>query len=103
MNPGQEAADGDGAGDVCDTDLDGDGVLDAQDACVPTPVGDVVNTTGCSVADLCSCDNAWKNYGAYVRCVAHTTEDFVADGLITEAEKDTIVSEAAQSSCGAKK
>ena len=38
--------DGDGAGDVCDLDLDGDGVLDAFDACVPSPVGDVVDIDG---------------------------------------------------------
>ncbi len=28
----------------------------------------------------------WRNHGAYVRCVAATTEDFVAAGLLTEKE-----------------
>jgi cysteine-rich repeat protein len=108
MNPEQDDFDGDGAGDVCDTDVDGDGVLDADDACVPTtPVGEVVNSDGCSIAELCPCTHPeggdkWKNHGAYVSCVAHASEDFVAAGLITEAEKDAIVSAAAQSTCGHK-
>jgi hypothetical protein len=60
----------------------------------------VVNTAGCAIAQLCPCDNAWKNHGAYVSCVAHTAKAFVAEDLITEAEKDAIISEAGQSSCG---
>jgi hypothetical protein len=38
-----------------------------------------------------------------VRCVAEATEDFVADGLLTKAEKDLIDSGAAPSSCGKEK
>jgi hypothetical protein len=43
-----------------------------------------------------------KSDGAYVSCVAHTSGDFVAAGLITEGEKDAIVSAAAESTCGHK-
>ncbi len=102
-NQDQADTDGDGAGDTCDSDLDGDGVLDANDACVPTANGEVIDSTGCSIAQLCPCDNPWKNHGAYVSCVAQAAEDFVSAGLITEAEKGAIVSEAGQSSCGKKK
>lgn len=99
-NPDQTDSDGDGAGNVCDADLDGDGVIDAADACLPTPVGSIVNASGCSVAQLCPCDNGWKNHGAYVRCNAHATEDFVEAGLMTEAQKDAWMSQAGSSSCG---
>ena len=36
-NPGQEDLDGDGLGDACDADGDGDGVLDGDDACPQDP------------------------------------------------------------------
>jgi hypothetical protein len=103
-NPDQTDTDGNGIGDVCEADLDGDGVPDGGlDQCPDTPLGEIVNADGCSIEQLCPCENDWKNHGAYVSCVAHASEDFVADGLITEAEKDIIVSEAGQSSCGKKK
>jgi hypothetical protein len=85
------------------TDSDGDGVDDDSDNCAGTASGDVVDATGCSIAQYCPCDNNWKNHGKYVSCVAHNAEDFVDAGLITEAEKDAIVSVAAQSDCGKKK
>ena len=106
-NPDQSDLDGDGAGDVCDDDIDGDGVLDAVDACVPSPVGEVVNNVGCSISDLCPCEHPdgsdrWKNHGAYVKCVAHTANDFVSADLITGTQHGVIVSEAGESSCGHK-
>ncbi len=57
---------------------------------------------GCSISDLCPCDAAWKDHGAYVRCVAHASEEFLADGLITYDVKDSIVSDAGRSDCGHK-
>lgn len=106
-NSGQGDFDGDGAGDLCDTDFDGDAILDAEDACVPSPLGEAVNADGCAIAELCPCEfplggSKWKNHGAYVSCVAHASEDFVDAGLITEEEKDAIVSAAGESSCGHK-
>jgi len=81
-------------------DSDGDGVINSEDDCPDTPAGEVVNSSGCSVDQSCPCDNAWKNHGQYVSCVAHATEEMVADGIITGAEKGAIVSSSAKSSCG---
>jgi hypothetical protein len=58
-----------------------------------------VDASGCSINQLCPCNSPWRNHGEYVSCVAHTSNDFVAAGLITPAERDVIVSTAAQSSC----
>jgi len=83
-------------------DSDGDGVNDELDSCPGTGADEAVNAKGCSIADLCSCEGDWKNVGAYVRCVAHTAQEFLAAGVISENEKGTIVSTAAGSKCGVK-
>ncbi len=109
-NSDQNNLDGDLMGDACDPDIDGDGVANGSDLCAGTPLSSVVNpTNGCSVAQLCPCNGPrgttlpWQNHGKYVSCVAHATGNFVAGGLITESEKEAIVSAAAQSMCGGKK
>ncbi|MFH1724968.1 MAG: hypothetical protein ABII00_10155 [Elusimicrobiota bacterium] len=87
-----------------DLDADGDGVNDcADDGCLGTSAGAVVDTTGCSIAQLCPCDNGWRNHGGYVSCTSHAAEEFLEAGLLTEEEKDATVSAAAKSSCGKKK
>lgn len=90
-------------------DSDGDGVYNDADLCVLTPPGMPVNPqNGCSIAQLCPCegprgsDEAWRNHGKYVSCVAHATNQFEKNGLITEKEKDALTSAAGQSSCGKK-
>lgn len=108
-NPDQDDFDNDNAGDACDTDDDNDGVVDSSDICANTPLGMPVDpATGCSIAQLCSCEGPqwsaekWRNHGKYVSCTAKASETLVELGLISELEKDAIVSEAGQSSCGAK-
>ena len=83
-------------------DNDGDGVLDDEDECPDTPEGEFVDQFGCSMSQYCSPDEDWKNHGQYVSCVAHAAEAWLEEGVITEEEKDAIVSEAAQSSVGKK-
>jgi hypothetical protein len=99
VNANQLDTDGDGAGDDCDADDDNDGVLDV-DECQATAPGGAVGANGCSIADTCPCENSWRNHGAYVKCVAQTSNSFFAAGLITGAQKDAIVSTAARSACG---
>jgi hypothetical protein len=83
-----------------DADEDNDGVLDRFDSCPGTLAGEVVDTEGCAITQLCPCSKLWRNHGAYVSCVVHKAHNFVARDLITKAEKAAIVSEAARSSCG---
>ena len=99
-NADQADFDLDMQGDVCDLDADGDQVTDASDQCLGTQPGAVVNSDGCSIAQICPAQNGWKNHGSYVRCVAHTAEDFVSMYLITDEQKDVIVSEAGSSDIG---
>jgi hypothetical protein len=90
------------------TDLDGDGVADTLDACANTPPCSVVDAEGCSLDQLAPCDGPasggeWKNHGQYLSSVAQAASQFLAAGLISQSEKDAIISAAAQSPCGAKK
>jgi N-acetylneuraminic acid mutarotase len=106
-NSDQVDLDGDGLGDACDPDIDGDEVLNPDDLCAATPQGAVVDpANGCSIAQLAPCAGArgtnqpWKSHGAYVAAVADAAEEFFDLGLIEAAEQATTVSAAGQSSCG---
>jgi hypothetical protein len=108
-NSNQYDWDNDGEGDVCDTDVDGDGVLNGSDLCAFTPIGAVVDpSNGGSIEQLNPCEGprgttvSWRNHGKYVSSTAKTANSFLEQGLITEEEKDMIVSSAANSTCGHK-
>ena len=60
----------------------------------------IVNADGCSIDQLAPCAGNWKNHGAYVSAVAKIANAFLAQGLITPAQKGAIVAAAAQSNCG---
>lgn len=102
FNPDQQDSDSDGLGDVCDSDSDNDGVDNDNDSCPNTSVGPV-NPQGCSIEQTCQCDADWKNHGAFMSCVAHESEALVELGIISEEEKDAIVSSKAQTNCGKKR
>jgi hypothetical protein len=90
-----------------ETDSDGDGVADSLDECPGTPAGSVVDANGCSIDQLAPCagpasGGTWNNHGQYVSTVAHLSEEFLEQGLISQTLQEAIVAEAAQSNCGSK-
>ncbi len=90
-----------------ETDADGDGVGDSLDLCPGTPAGAVVDSTGCSIAQIAPCSGpasggTWKNHGQYVSAVAQAAAAFVEQRLISADQAEEIVAQAAQSNCGTK-
>lgn len=108
-NSGQADADGDNIGDACDTDMDGDGVANGSDQCAGTSSGAVVDpVTGCSTAQACPCSSPrgsvqpWKNLGKYVACVTSNADSLLGLSLITQTQRNALVTAASKSGCGRK-
>lgn len=55
-NPGQEDSDGDWTGDVCDSDVDGDGILNISDNCPDDPNPGQEDFDGDGTGDVCDSD-----------------------------------------------
>lgn len=90
-----------------ETDADADQVADSLDLCPDTAAGAVVDIHGCSLDQLVPCSGpasggTWKNHGQYVSAVAHAAVSFLAEGLISAAQAEQIVEQAALSACGSK-
>jgi hypothetical protein len=110
-NSDQADIDEDGLGDACDPDDDNDDVLDGVDACPEsnidetividerdTEIANQILTDGCSFSDLideCAADA--PNHVQFVSCVAHLTNDWKKDELISGKDKGAIQSRAAKS------
>ncbi len=101
-DPNQDDHDNDGIGDTCDDDIDGDTILNSQDQCIYTALGEIIDLSGCSINDICICESSWKNHGEYMQCVTHASNNFKKTELISKHEKKLIVFEAAESVCGHK-
>jgi hypothetical protein len=109
LNPDQEDSDRDGIGDACDDclDVDQDDVCDDEDRCPDSNLSTRVSIRGCDsefvnidvAEDGCSmndlieqCAGEEENHGSFVSCVAHLTNAWKKDGLITGKEKGAIQS-----------
>jgi hypothetical protein len=86
-----------------EVDEDNDGIPDSLDQCPGTPPGAIVNAEGCSLDQLVPCEGPWRNHGQYVSTIARISESFREQGLITERQRDDIISAAARSDCGDKR
>ena len=69
--------------------------------------GAIVDANGCSIDQIAPCSGpasggTWNNHGQYVSTVAQAAEAFVKQRLISEAQAEEIVAQAAQSNCGSK-
>jgi hypothetical protein len=63
-NANQDDYDGDGIGDICDSDVDGDGALNTNDVCPMTAVGAAADSNGCSKAQVDFDGDDWCNPNA---------------------------------------
>jgi len=122
-NPGQEDADADGFGDLCDpcpldplNDADGDGFCGDVDACDDSDLRETVyvlecdsgvanwlGEDGCTLADIVHdlvwmCADGAKNHGRFVRCMAHVLNDLKKAKVISGKEKGALQSCVARSS-----
>jgi hypothetical protein len=85
-------------------DADGDGIPDSLDKCAGSSSGPV-NADGCTPDQLVPCagpkgGGSWKNHGQYLSNLAKVLQAFVDAGLITEDQKDALMSGAAGTTCG---
>ena len=102
-------------------DSDGDGCFDSDDAVVNSNMEEFVVIDGCSngvlnkmilgepcgtmMSDMIDAleEGTYKNHGEFTKIVGQLTETWINEGLITQEEKELIVSCAGESSIGVKK
>lgn len=103
-NPLSADTDGDGVGDAFDHQnlaITGSIVIFGVNSGIPNRVDANGVDIGSQIAgELATCAAEARNHGAFVSCVAHCLEGYVAAGLITSAEKDILQSIAGRSNVG---
>jgi hypothetical protein len=100
VNEGFPDLDADGQADCIDADDDNDDIADEYDLCPNTVLPTVVDATGCSIDQLCPCEEDWRSHGQYKSCVDKTAKKFAKSRLITNKEKAVLVRQADWSDCG---
>jgi len=96
-----------GSYEAAENDIDDDGILNEDDECEDTPVGETVDpSNGCSIKQLVPCEGpresskSWRNNGKYVSALAKVLKRFVSQGLITKKEIRAFMKGKASSGCG---
>ena len=113
-NPDQNDFNNDGGGDVCDSDIDGDEIINILDQCPKSDTNEAIIidncdtlvsnqvlsgilSNGCFIADeINQCSENIDNHGDFVSCVADVTNDLKSDGIISSPQKFSIQKCAAQ-------
>lgn len=89
--------------DLRESDADGDGMNDCDDACPGTAPGRPVDPRGCSIEDRCPCEGPgrpWKNHGEYVSCVARAAREIGGEPGARGPSRRSAVTSAAREACG---
>lgn len=55
-----------------------------------------------SLDQICPCRSSWNNHGEYVQCVQSMTAALANVGLLTDAQRRDLISQAGESDCGKK-
>lgn len=100
-------ADGDGVGDNKDVNDASNLSLVVLVGGVDSGVGNVIFENGVTLADLmdgavAECSQDVRSHGAFVSCMAHFLNSLLAEGAITDEEKDLLQSAAAGTDIGKK-
>lgn len=90
-----------GAGGPAFLDADSDGVSDRNDQCPDSLPGDTVTASGCTIQELVNiCAAGAVTHGDYVSCIADLANQLSADGIITNKQRQQMITTAAKSDIG---